>query len=131
MLDSLTHGDALVAILLEGGNPEANDPLSEGERTRLQTVGLDESQLHALIVGRVVKGGRGAWALAGERIVMLGQRYRTSVDTLERSDVVRIERDPGRYGVTVRLHTRTGHWAMYAVDPARAQDWAARLQPAA
>lgn len=131
MFDSLTHGDALFEILLEGGNPQANDPLTEGERSRLLALGLEESQLKALIVGRVVKGGRGAWALAGERIALLGQRYRTSVDTLDRSEVVRVELDPGRYGVTVRLHTRTGRWAMYAVDAARAQAWAAALPPAA
>ncbi len=120
MLNSLIHGEDLFEILIEGANPYADGPLSEGEQSRLKGAGLDLSALDALAIGRVVKGGRGVWALAGDRLVMLGYRYRDSVDTLARRDITHIESETGRYGETVRLNTSQGSWSMYAVDAARA-----------
>ena len=120
MLNSLIHGEALFEILIEGGNPYADGPLNEGEQTRLKEAGLDQAALEALAIGRVVMGGRGVWALAGERLVMLGMRYRDSVDTLSRGDITHAEHEEGRYGQTVRLQTRQGQWAMYGVDASRA-----------
>ena len=120
MLNSLIHGEDLFEILIEGANPYADGPLSEGEQSRLTGAGLDLSALDALAIGRVVKGGRGVWALAGDRLVMLGYRYRDSVDTLTRRDITHIESETGRYGETVRLNTSQGSWSMYAVDAARA-----------
>ena len=120
MFDSLTHGEDLFEILIEGANPYADGPLSEGEVTRLQEAGLDPSALDALAIGRVVKGGRAVWALSGSTLVVLGQRYRTSVDRIARADIEHAEREAGRYGDTVRLRTRQGPWSMYAVDAARA-----------
>lgn len=120
MFNSLIHGEALFEILIEGGNPYADGPLSEGEQTRMQGAGLNPAALDALAIGRVVMGGRGVWALAGDRLVMLGMRYRDSVDTLSRSDITHAEHESGRYGQTVRLQTTQGQWAMYGVHAARA-----------
>lgn len=120
MLNSLIHGEALFEILIEGGNPYADGPLTEGEHKRLMDAGLDPAALDALAIGRVVMGGRGVWALAGDRLVMLGYRYRDSVDTLSRGDITHAEHEAGRYGETMRLQTRQGQWAMYGVDAVRA-----------
>ena len=120
MLDSLTHGEDLFEILIEGANPYADGPLREGEQARLQEAGLDVAALDALLIGRVVKGGRGVWALSPTQLVLLGQRYRTSVDRVARADITHAEREAGRYGDTVRLQTRQGRWAMYGVAAARA-----------
>ena len=120
MLNSLIHGEDLFEILIEGANPYADGPLREGEHSRLQGAGLDPAALDAVVIGRVVKGGRGVWALAGDRLVMLGIRYCDSVDTLSRRDITHIESETGRYGETLRLQTAQGNWSMYAVDPARA-----------
>ena len=127
MLNSLIHGEALFEILIEGGNPYADGPLTEGERERLHAQGLDPQQLDALVIGRVVMGGRGVWALSATQLVLLGQRYRTSVDVLPRAELVRVEQETGRYGETVRLHTRQGQWAMYGVDAARAARLTAQM----
>ena len=35
MFDSLTHGEDLFEILIEGANPYADGPLTDGERDRL------------------------------------------------------------------------------------------------
>lgn len=120
MFNSLIHGEALFEILIESSNPYADGPLTEGEQTRLKEAGLDQAALDALAIGRVVMGGRGVWALAGDRLVVLGYRYRDSVDTLSRQDITHAEHETGRYGETVRLQTRQGQWAMYGVDAARA-----------
>jgi len=127
MFNSLIHGEALFEILIEGGNPYADGPLSEGERERLQAQALDIEQLNALAIGRVVMGGRGVWALSATQLVMLGQRYRDSVDTLSRQDITHAEHEAGRYGETVRLQTRQGQWAMYGVDAARARQMVQQL----
>ena len=121
MLDTMTHGDALFEILLAGHNPYADGPLTEGETERLQSQGLSPDQTDALVIGRVVRGHRGVWALAGAQLVLLGQRYRTSVDQVARADVLRVDLETGRYGETVRLQTRQGRWAMYGVDAVRAR----------
>lgn len=120
MLNSLIHGEALFEILIEGGNPYADGPLTEGEQSLLQNEGLDASRLDALAIGRVVMGGRGVWALSSTQLVLLGQRYRTSVDRIARSEITHAECEQGRYGQTVRLQTAQGRWAMYGVDAARA-----------
>jgi hypothetical protein len=120
MFNSLIHGEALFEILIESGNPYADGPLTEDEQSRLKGAGLDPAALDAMVIGRVVMGGRGVWALAGDRLVVLGMRYRDSVDTLARADVTYAEAEAGRYGQTVRLQTRQGRWAMYGVDLARA-----------
>ena len=120
MLNSLIHGEDLFEILIEGANPYANGPLTEGEQSRLQAQGLDPNALDAQLIGRVVMGGRGVWVLSPTQLVLLGQRYRTSVDCVARADVTHAEREAGRYGDTVRLQTRQGRWAMYGVDPSRA-----------
>ena len=120
MFNSLIHGEDLFEILIAGHNPYAAGPLSEGELARLQAEGLDAERLDALAVGRVVMGGRGVWALSPTELVLLGQRYRTSVDRIARSDIAHAEHESGRYGETVRLHTSQGTWAMYGVDAARA-----------
>lgn len=127
MLNSLIHGEALFEILIEGGNPYADGPLTEGEQKRLKEAGLDWTALDALAIGRVVMGGRGVWALAGDRLVMLGYRYRDSVDTLARRDITHAEHETGRYGETVRLQTSQGQWAMYGVDAERAKQLVQQL----
>lgn len=127
MLTSLIHGEALFEILIESGNPYADGPLTEGEQTRLKEAGLDQTALDALAIGRVVMGGRGVWALDGDRLVVLGYRYRDSVDTLARRDITHAEHETGRYGETVRLQTRQGQWAMYGVDAARAKQLVQQL----
>lgn len=121
MIDSLTHGDDLFAILIEGGNPHADGPLTEREQSQLQEQGLDAATLHALVIGRVVMGGRGVWALGSDRIVVLGHKYRGSVERVPLTDVTHAESEQGRYGETVRLQTRQGGLAMYGADPARAR----------
>jgi hypothetical protein len=131
MLNSLIHGEALFEILIEGANPYADGPLSEGEQTRLRQEGLDPQALDALVIGRVVKGGRGVWALGADRLVMLGVRYRDSVDRIGRAEITHVERETGRYGDTVRLRSAQGHWAMYGVDATRAAQWLAQLGQAA
>ena len=80
----------------------------------------------------MVRGGRGVWVLASDRLVLLGMRYRDSVDTLARHDITHIESETGRYGETLRLQTAQGSWSMYAVDPARAGQLVQQLsaQPA-
>lgn len=120
MLNSLIHGEDLFEILIEGGNPYADGPLTEGEQALLQAEGLDAAQLEALAIGRVVMGGRGVWALSSAHLVLVGQRYRTSVDRIARSEITHAEQEQGRYGQTVRLQTTQGQWAMYGVDTARA-----------
>lgn len=120
MFDSLTHGEDLFEILIEGANPYADGPLTDGERERLQAAGLAPEAVQALVIGRVVQGGRGVWALGAQELVLLGQRYKTSVDRVPRSEFSHIESETGRYGQTLRLQTRQGRWAMYAVDAARA-----------
>ncbi len=120
MLNSLIHGEDLFEILIEGSNPYADGPLTEGELSRLKEAGLDPTSLNALAIGRVVRGGRGVWALSANTLVLLGQRYRTSVDRIARADIEHAEREAGRYGDTVRLRTRQGDWSMYAVDALRA-----------
>lgn len=128
MFDSLTHGEDLFEILIEGSNPYADGPLTEGETERLQAAGVDPQALEALVIGRIVKGGRGVWALAGERLVMLGFRYRTSVDTLARRDITHAESETGRYGETVRLQTAQGRQVLYGVQAARAAQLLAGLR---
>lgn len=120
MLNSLIHGEDLFEILIAGGNPYAGGPLSEGERARVEAAGLSPDALDALVIGRVVKGGRGVWALSQGTLLLLGQRYRDSVDRVALGDITHAERETGRYGDTVRLSTRQGEWSMYAVDAARA-----------
>ena len=127
MFNSLIHGEALFEILIEGGNPYSDGPLTEGEHSRLKAQGLEPASLEALVIGRVVIGGRGLWALAGDRLVMLGMRYRDSVDTLSRADITHAEQEEGRYGQTVRLQTRQGQWAMYGAGAARAQQLVQQL----
>ena len=127
MLNSLIHGEDLFEILIEGANPYADGPLSEGEQTRLQGAGLDLAALDALAIGRVVKGGRGVWALSAGTLVLLGQRYRDSVDRIARADITHAEREAGRYGDTVRLRSAQGSWSMYAVDAVRAQSLVQQL----
>ena len=128
MFDSLTHGEDLFEILIEGANPYADGPLTEGERERLQAAGLAPEAVQALVIGRVVQGGRGVWALGAQELVLLGQRYKTSVDRVPRSEFSHIESETGRYGETVRLQTRQGRWAMYAVDAGRAAALVQQLQ---
>lgn len=130
MLNSLIHGEALMEILIEGANPYADGPLTEGEQSRLQALGLRADQAQAMAIGRVVQGGRGVWVLDENRLVMLGQRDRMSVDSLPRSAVLRLEAERGRYGHTVRVHSAQARYAMYAVDPARAQALVDALQQA-
>ena len=120
MFNSLIHGEDLFEILIEGANPYGDGPLTEGEQALLQAEGLDAHSLDALAIGRVVMGGRGVWALSSTQLVLLGQRYRTSVDRVPRSDITHAEREAGRYGDTVRLQTRQGRWATYGVHAARA-----------
>ncbi len=120
MFNSLIHGEDLFEILIAGHNPYAAGPLTEGERTLLQAEGLDAERLDALAVGRVVMGGRGVWALSATELLMLGRRYRTSVDRIARSEITHAEQESGRYGETVRLQTSQGQWAMYGVDASRA-----------
>ena len=128
MINSLIHGEDLFEILIEGENPYADGPLTEGELTRLKAEGLDASTLDALVIGRVVMGGRGVWALAGERLVILGYRYRDSVDSLTRQDITHAESETGRYGETVRLHTAKQRWALYGVHADRARQLLANLR---
>lgn len=120
MLDSLIHGEDLFEILIEGANPYADGPLKQGERALLHENGMDPDALDALLIGRVVKGGRGLWALSPSQLLLLGQRHRDSVDRVARTDIIHAESETGRYGQTVRLHSAQGRWAMYGVDPARA-----------
>jgi len=128
MFNSLTHGEDLFEILIEGANPYADGPLTEGERERLQAAGLVPEAVQALVIGRVVQGGRGVWALGASELVLLGQRYKTSVDRVPRSEFSHIECETGRYGETVRLQSRQGRWAMYAVDAGRAAALVQQLQ---
>ena len=128
MFDSLTHGEDLFEILIEGANPYADGPLTDGERDRLQAAGLAPEAVQALVIGRVVQGGRGVWALGAQELVLLGQRYKTSVDRVPRSEFSHIESETGRYGQTLRLQTRQGRWAMYAVDAGRAGALVQQLQ---
>ena len=128
MFDSLTHGEDLFEILIEGANPYADGPLTDGERERLQAAGLAPEAVQALVIGRVVQGGRGVWALGAQELVLLGQRYKTSVDRVPRSEFSHIESETGRYGQTLRLQTRQGRWAMYAVDAGRAGALVQQLQ---
>ena len=95
--------------------------MTDGERDRWQAAGLAPEAVQALVIGRVVQGGRGVWALGAQELVLLGQRYKTSVDRVPRSAFSHIESETGRYGETLRLQTREGRWAMYAVDAGRAQ----------
>ena len=127
MWHPLNHDGDLIEMLIEGGNPYAERSLTAGEQTHLRQEGLDPAALDALVLGRVVQGGRGAWALAGDKLVLLGQRYAYSVDCVDVDDVQHVERETGRYGDTVRLHTRHGRWAMYAVQAERAAQWVDRL----
>ena len=120
MFNSLIHGEDLFEILIAGHNPYADGPLTEGERDRLLAEGLDPQRLDALAVGRVVMGGRGVWALSPTELLLLGQRYRTSMDRIARQQITHAEHEEGRYGHTVRLQTSQGSWAMYGVDAARA-----------
>lgn len=120
MLHSLIHGEALFEILLEGGNPYADGPLTDGEQRLLQAEGLAPDALETLAIGRVVLGGRGVWALSSAQLLLLGQRYRDSVDRVARSEITHAEHEQGRYGHTVRLQTAQGQWAMYGVDASRA-----------
>ncbi|MFM8756346.1 MAG: hypothetical protein ACKODU_04890 [Limnohabitans sp.] len=121
MLNSLVHGDALFEILIESGNPYADGPLTEEETSRLKAEGLDPATLQALVIGRVVMGGRAVWALTPSHVILLGQTDRRSVDRIERAAITHAEREKGRYGDTVRLKTTGGSWSMYGVDAARAQ----------
>jgi len=127
MFDSLIHGEALFEILIEGANPSADGPLTDGEKSLLQAEGIDPSALGALAIGRVVRGGRGVWALTPNRLVMLGQRQRNSIDHVAPSDITRAEHEQGRYGHTVRLQTPQGRWSMYGVDAGRAEQLLAAL----
>jgi len=129
MINSLVHGEALFEILIEGGNPYADGPLSEGECARLQQAGIDPQALDLLAIGRVVMGGRGVWACQGDQVVVLGQRYATSVDRFERHAVQHAELEKGRYGHTLRMDTADQRWAMYAVGAERAQRWVHALAP--
>lgn len=130
MFDSLTHGEDLFEILIEGANPYADGPLTEGERERLQAAGLAPEAVQALVIGRVVQGGRGVWALGASEWVLLGQRYKSSVERVARSEFSHIECETGRYGQTLRLQTRQGRWAMYAVDADRAAALVQQLRQA-
>jgi hypothetical protein len=120
MWNSLNHDSDLFETLIEGGNPYDARPLTEGEQSRLRDHGLDPAALDALVLGRVVLGGRGAWVLGGGQLVLLGQRYRGSFDALALDTVLHAEHEQGRYGHTVRLQTAQGSWAMYGVQAARA-----------
>lgn len=127
MWHPLNHDSDLIEMLIESGNPYAERALTEGEQDRLRQEGLDPAALDALVTGRVVLGGRGAWALAGDRLVLLGQRYAYSVDTLDTDDIQHAEREIGRYGDTVRLQTYHGRLAMYGVQGQRAAQLVERL----
>ena len=70
-----------------------------------------------------------AWALMG-MAVLLGQRYKSSVERVARSEFSHIECETGRYGQTLRLQTRQGRWAMYAVDADRAAALVQQLRQA-
>jgi hypothetical protein len=121
MLNSLNHGNDLFEILIAGSNPYADRPLTDGEQFRLQHAGLDPAGAEVVVFGRVVMGGRGVWALSDTQLVLLGQRYSSSVDSIARSDIMHAERERGRYGDTVRVDTAQGRCALYAVNPVRAQ----------
>lgn len=114
-------------ILIEGMNPEAGGPLTEGELARVRAVLQPDEHLGSFVRGRVVGAGGGLWVLTEQRLLMVPEGRRRAVVTLPLKAVQRVSLEAGRYGSTVAAFTADQRLSLFAVHPGLARAFVAAL----
>ena len=112
---SFIHIEALPAIFLQCHNPHALQKLETADLDALRQKLHSSDSLQAYVIGRIVLGGRGVWALTGQAVLMRDPALR-SVQRIELSEVESFEAERGRFGHSVRLHAGGSRWSLFGVD---------------
>lgn len=126
---SFIHNDALAAILAEGHNPEALQKLDSADLQALRQKLHGGEALGAYLIGRIVGGGRGVWAVGGQALLLLDPALQ-GAQRIEAGQVQSFEAERGRYGHTVRLRADGRSWSLYGVDRGLAELMHQALQAA-
>lgn len=114
-------------ILIEGMNPEAGGPLTEGELSRVRAALQPDEHLDGFVRGRVVGAGGGLWVLTGQRVLLLQDGRRRGVNALPFGAVQRVTLEAGRYGSTLALFTADQRLSVFAADAGLARAFVAAL----
>lgn len=112
---SFIHNEAMAEIFIEGHNPYAQQKLDAADLDALRQKLNTGDEFKAYVIGRIVGGGRGVWALHGQALLILDASRRT-VQRLELRQVQSFEAERGRFGHTVRLQAQGQGWSLYGVD---------------
>lgn len=116
-----------IAILIEGMNPEAGGPLTDGELSRVRAALQADEHLSSFVRGRVVGAGGALWVLTEQRLLLLKDGRRRNVDTLPIAAIQRLALQAGRYGSTLALFTADRRLSIFAADAGLARAFAAAL----
>lgn len=112
---SFIHNEALAEILIEGHNPYAQQKLDAADLDALRQHLHTSDEFRAYVIGRIVGGGRGVWALSGKALLILDATRRT-VQRVDLQQVQSFEAERGRFGHSVRLQAQGQGWSLYGVD---------------
>ena len=112
---SFIHNDVLAGILMEGHNPDALQKLDTADLNALRQKLHGDESISAYLIGRIVGGGRGVWAVGGQAVLLLDPALQAA-QRIEAGQVQSFEAERGRYGHTVRLRAGGRNWSMYGVD---------------
>lgn len=112
---SFIHNEALAEILIEGHNPHAQQKLDSSDLDLLRQQLHTSDEFKAYVIGRIVGGGRGVWALSGQALLILDTARRT-VQRIDLRQVQSFEAERGRFGHSVRLKSQGQGWSLYGVD---------------
>lgn len=95
--------------------PYAQQKLDSADLDALRQKLHTSDELQAYLIGRIVGGGRGVWALSGQALLILDAAQGT-VQRLDLRQVQSFEAERGRFGHTVRLQAQGQGWSLYGVD---------------
>lgn len=109
------HNEALAEILFEGHNPYALQKLASADLDALRQKVPSEDGLQAYVIGRIVLGGRGVWALTGQAVLLCDPALR-GVQRIDLAEVESFEAVRGRFGHTVRLRAQGRLWSLFGAD---------------
>lgn len=115
MLNSFIHGAALTEILIEGHNPYARQKLSTETVDALRQHIHASDSLLAYVCGREVMSGAGVFAFTQDKVLIYHGATRT-VTAMGLHQVSQVEAVRGKYGHSVRIHTKDRTYAMFGVD---------------
>lgn len=114
-------------ILIEGMNPEAGGPLTEGELARVRAALQPDEHLSSFVRGRIVGAGGGLWVLTEQRVLRLQTGRRRAVNALPLAAVQRVSLQAGRYGSTLALFTADQRLSVFAAHAGLARAFVAAL----